>query len=191
MILDTLPASKMTPWMLSFLFKCCRSNAIPLYACTIASQAFRPVHGPVAACAALPLYFTFNFHDAFVTQRGVLKLAMPCVMTHESNPFQAPCFAIIHLPPLDSSAGVPMTTSVPAKFLDLMTVSTPIAEAIEDVAMRLCPHAWPIPGRASASVSKALAGQCIQLHVPYSALKQTILPPSFTEKRASKAVSMP
>jgi hypothetical protein len=42
-----------------------------------------------------------------------------------------------HLPPPVSSAGVPITINVPEIFIDFMTVSTPIADANADVAMRL------------------------------------------------------
>lgn len=99
------------------------------------------------------------------------------VITQASKPFHAPFLAMIHLPPPDSSAGVPITTRVPGRPRALMTASAPTAEASEDVAMRLCPQAWPTPGSAS-----------------YSALKHTVRPSPVggpRERRASNAVSIP
>jgi hypothetical protein len=79
----------------------------------MASHAFRPFHGAVAACAARPWNFARIFQEAFVRHDGILKLDIPCVITQASTLFQAPWFAMIHFPPPDSSAGVPIRITVP------------------------------------------------------------------------------
>ncbi len=60
---------------------------------------------------------------------------------------------MIHLLVPVSSAGVPMRMSVPGTERAFIVAATPTAEARDDVAIRLCPQAWPICGRASAGVS--------------------------------------
>lgn len=66
----------------------------------------------------------------------------------------------MYFPPPVSSAGVPMRTSVPGILNRSIATETPTADARDAVAIRLCPQACPMPGRASRFVPLSNDLQC-------------------------------
>ena len=60
------------------------------------------------------------------------------------------------MPPPPSSAGVPISFISPGKFP--LRARKPKNAPILVIAIRLCPHACPIPGRASYSANNAITG---------------------------------
>lgn len=115
---------------------------------------------------------------------------------------------------MPSSAGVPNSTTLPAMLHFCITCFVAKAADMDAIAMRLCPQACPIPGRASRTQRMsvlyrtseqsgrlpATAGYmlCIRANSPYSALKLTTSPSTTSvslvfllSKTAIKAVSTP
>ena len=124
-------------------------------AATIASSAFSPASGLAAACAALPSNSTSSSRQASANATAVLRLP-GCTMIAQSSPSNAPRAAMYTFPPAASSAGVPITISVPP--VSSSSGLSAIPAAHDAVPMMLCPQPCPTPGSASYSARIATRG---------------------------------
>ena len=79
-----------------------------------------------------------------------------CIISAASTPSKAPSRAISSLPPPRSSAGVPSMRTRPGSAL--ASGASASAAPSAEVAIRLWPQAWPMPGSASYSASSATQG---------------------------------
>ncbi len=163
---------------------------IALYVWMTASRAFTPSHGSAEAWEALPenskVPRTMPSRSWWSRVRS-----KPWIIMAQSTSRKTPPLISFTFPPPPSSAGVPMTWMRP--FGSWARTAARAAPApTPDVAITLCPQAWPMPGSASYSHRIAMVGPSPVSMVPRNAVSTPPTPFSTLKPwRARKSLSHP
>jgi hypothetical protein len=152
----------MIPWIFVPCGVCWRSALIAEYATNAASNALMARSGVAPACEGTP----WNVAETPEMQFEVMMPA-PCFpprpspgwsMRQAAISLYAPRSSKTAFPPPPSSAGVPSKMIRPGSLNCSRVRAVAMALAQPAIAIRLCPHAWPMPFKASISLLKPIVG---------------------------------
>src|SRR3990170_2430099 len=164
------PPSVMIPWTRAESRSCWRSGPTFTKAATMASRALSPASGRAAAWAALPWYSTFSSRQASAKLTATSRLPGWAIIAQVS-PWNAPRAAMYTLPPAASSAGVPITSTVPPVSPATAFAARPaVADARQGVVLRQEGHprlAFAVAGAKGGRqlADASLHGEALALQV--------------------------